>query len=326
MRGKPFSTWRWVAIGLLPALVVFGGPSAGAATLRWKFQPGETLHYVMDQKTKTAVKAGGPQDLKSTMSQTIDMEWAVKDVDGDGQASLTQTITRVRTKIESGLGAAFEFDSKDPKDPEGPIGTSIAPLLRALVGAEFAFKMNSQGELSDVKVPSKVLDSLKKTGTLGGAAGMFSEEGLKNMVTESSLALPKEELEKGKSWTRQTKIPMAPIGAMTLDKTYSYQGASPKDGKTLERIDLDTKVDFQLAPGDTIEVKIQAQEGKGSFFFDNKSGRIADSSVSEKLEMLFKLKVGDQQKEVVQVNETSTTMKLVPGPAGDGGEADSSKK
>jgi hypothetical protein len=58
-------------------------------------------------------------------------------------------------------------------------------------------------------------------------------------------------------------------------------------------------------------MKIQSQEGKGSFFFDNAAGRVADSTVSEKLEMLFKLKLGDQAKEVVQGNETTTTMKLV---------------
>lgn len=314
MRGKPFSAWRWVAIGLLPALTVYGGAasSARAAGLRWKFKPGETLHYVMDQKTVTAVKAGGPQDLKSTMSQTIDLEWAVKELGSDGQASLTQTITRVRTKIESAFGA-FEFDSKEAKDPDGPVAANLAPLLRALVGAEFAFKMNELGELSDVKVPEKVLESLKKSGTLGGAAGMFSEEGLKNMVTESSLAFPKEEFEKGKSWTRQTKIPMPPLGTMVLDKTYRYQGGEPKGGKDLERIDLVTKVDFQLTPGDDIEVKIQAQEGEGRFHFDNGNGRIADSSVREKLEILFKLKVGDQSKEVVQGNETTTTMTLVAG-------------
>lgn len=319
MRMLPGSAWRWGVVGLL-VLACMGESYAGAATLRWKFQPGETLHYVMDQKTITAVK-GGPQDIKSTMSQTIDMEWAVKEVGADGQASLTQTITRVRTKIESGLIAAFEFDSNEAKDPEGPIAANLAPLLRALVGAEFAFKMTPEGELTDIKVPAKVLDALKKSGTLGGNTGMFSEEGMKNMVRESSLALPKEELEKGKSWTRQTKIPMPPLGTMTLDKNYTYQGPETKDGKNLERINLATKVDIQLTPANNIEMKVQSQEGQGSFFFDNASGRVAESNVSEKIEMVFKIKVADQEQEMTQGNETTTTMKLVKP-----GESDSSKK
>jgi len=318
MRILRVSARRWVVVGLL-VLAGSGASHASAAGLRWKFQPGETLHYVMDQKTTTSVK-GGPQDVKSTMSQVIDLEWAVKEVGPDGLASLTQKITRVRTKIEAAFGA-FEFDSKEAKDPEGLIGASLVPLLRALVGAEFTFKMSPQGELTDVKVPDKILETLKKMGAAGGSGGMFSEEGMKNMVSESSLALPKGDLEKGKSWTKQTKIAMPPIGSMTLDKTYSYQGADTKDGKNLERIDLDTKVDIQPAPANNIEIKIQSQDGKGTFFFDNATGRIADSRVSEKLEMQFKLKLMDQEKEITQGNETTTTMKLVPG-----GESDPSKK
>ncbi|WP_406697572.1 DUF6263 family protein [Singulisphaera sp. Ch08] len=321
MRSRSLTTRRlgWIGLQLLLVVAGFGGSSARAATLQWKFQPGETLRYSMDQKTLTSVK-GGPRDIKSTMSQVIDMEWVVKEVGTDGLASLTQKVTRVRTKIESAFGV-FEFDSQEAKDPEGPIAAGLVPLLRGLVGAEFSFKMNAQGEMSDVKVPEKMLESIKKSGSLGGNAGMFSEEGMKNMVVESSLAVPKEDLEKGKSWTRESKISMPPIGTMQLNKTYSYQGAETKDAKNLERIDLVTKVDIKLEPGNNIDMKVQSQEGKGSFFFDNVAGRIAESTVSEKLEMVFTLKVGDQESRIIQGNETTTSMKLVKGP-----EADSTKK
>ncbi|SIO45478.1 hypothetical protein SAMN05444166_4868 [Singulisphaera sp. GP187] len=320
MRVIPLATWRGNMVGWLLLVVAgFSGASAHAATLHWKFQPGETIHYAMDQKTITSVK-GGPQDIKSTMSQTIDMDWGVKEIGADGLTRLTQTVTRVRTKIEAAFGT-FEFDSQASKDPEGPVAAGLVPLLRALVGAEFSFKMNAQGEMSDVKVPEKVLETIKKSGALGGNSGMFSEDGLKNMVIESGLAVPKEELGKGKSWARESKLSMQPIGTMTLDKTYIYQGPETKDAKDLERIDLVTKVDIQLTPGNNIDMKVQSQDGKGSFFFDNAAGRVAESTVSEKIEMVFKLKVGDQETQIIQGNETTTTMKLVNAQA-----ADSSKK
>jgi hypothetical protein len=321
MRVIPLTAWRWGLAGLLLLVVAGfrGSTAAQAATLRWKFQPGETLHYAMDQKTITSVK-GGPQDIKSTMSQTIDMEWVVKDISADGLASLTQTVTRVRSKIESAFGA-FEFDSKEAKDPEGPIAAGLVPLLRALVGAEFSFKMNAQGEMSDVKVPEKVLESIKKSGSLGGNAGKFSEDGMKNMVVEAGLAFPKEDLEKGKSWTRESKISMLPIGTMIHEKVYTYQGPETKEAKNLERIDLVTKIDIQLAPGNNIDMKVQSQDGKGSFLFDNAAGRVAESTVREKIEMVFTLKVGDQENQIIQGSETTTNMKLVKGQ-----EADPSKK
>src|SRR5690242_15955966 len=48
------SALRWGLVGLV--LAGMGGPAARGATLRWKFRPGETLHYVMDQKTVTTAK------------------------------------------------------------------------------------------------------------------------------------------------------------------------------------------------------------------------------------------------------------------------------
>ncbi len=302
MRTRSLSARRWVLAGLLVIAAVAVPPARGAS-LRWKFQPGETLHYVMDQSAITSVK-GGPQDIKTTTTQTIDMDWTVKEVGADGVASLTQTITRVRTKIESAF-ATFEYDSQAPKDPEGPVAAGLLPMLKALVGAQFSFRMTPQGELSDVKVPDSLIEALRKAGPAGGA-GMFTAEGMKNMVTESSLALPKDDLEAGKSWNRQTKVPMPPIGSMTIDKTYKFQGPDAAAGKDVVRIDLDTKIDVQPAADAKIDVKVKSQEGKGSFYFDNAAGRVSDSKVSEKIEMVFTV----QNAEITQGNETTTSMKL----------------
>src|SRR5262249_10693052 len=148
---------------------------------------------------------------------------------------LTQTLDRIRTKIDSSLGT-FEYDSKSDKPPEGAIAAGVVPTLKALVGATFRYKMSPQGELSDVQVPEGLLKALREAGPMGNV-GMFSEQGLKNMINESSLALPKEDLVKGKSWTRKATIPAPPVGTLTLDKTYTCEG--PGDGG--EKIGLQVK-------------------------------------------------------------------------------------
>lgn len=299
------TAWR-LGLAALVVLAGLGGATTRAAALKWKFQQGETLHYVMDQTVTTSL-TGGPQDIKTTTNQTIDMQWNVKEVAADGAATLTQTVTRVRTKIESPF-ATFEYDSKAGKDPEGPIAAGIVPLLKALIGAEFSFKMSPQGELTDVKIPESLSKAMREAGPAGGGS-MFSEEGLKNMVTESSLAIPGGDLEKGKSWTKQTKIPMPPVGDMMIDKTYSFQGADSAASKDVMRIDLQTKVEVKPMAGSNLDIRIKSQDGKGSFFFNNASGRVSDSKVSEKIELVFKV----QDKEVTQANETTTRMKLGAG-------------
>jgi hypothetical protein len=307
---------RWAAPALGPALTLAllglaaaAGP-AGAATLRWKFKPGEALHYQMDQKTVTQIKLSN-QDannpgIKTTNTQVIDMTWKVGSVAADGTAEVTQTIDRLQTKIEM-PGAAFEYDSKADKAPEGPIAAAVVPMLKALVGARFEFKMTPRGELSDVKIPESLVKALKEAGP-AASGGMFTEDGLKNMIHESSLALPDEDLAKGKSWDRSAKMPPSPIGVMTLAKTYTYEG--PADSG--EKIGLSVKMSLEPAADNKIDVKIGAQDGKGTFIFDNKAGRVATSNVSEKVDMT--ISVMNQQ--ITQNLETSTSMKLLDGNIG----------
>jgi len=218
-------------------------PARAAEPLRWKFSPGETLKYTMDQQTSQGMKAQG-QEFKTTLNQTVDLHWNVKGVTG-GVADMTQTIDRVRTKIE-GPGQVFEFDSSAEKAPEGPIATLLTPLLKALVGAEFSFKMDGRGQLSDIKVPQKLLDSLKQAGPAAAAGGMFSEEGMKNLISQSSLSLPEGDVEKGANWKQQSKVPLPMIGTLLMDKTYTYAGADEKaPGRS--KITLDTKVKLEPA-------------------------------------------------------------------------------
>lgn len=304
----------WVAAGLGVALAFSAAARAGAegVKLRWKFKAGEALHYQMEQKTVTAMKNNG-QDIKTTHTQTIDMTWKVGDVAEDGTASITQSIDRIRTKIDAAF-ASLEFDSKDPKEQEGPIAAAVIPALKAMVGASFQYKMNPRGELSDVKVPEGLIKKLQESNPSAGGAGMFSEEGLKNMINESALALPAEDLEKGKSWNRQTKLPPSPVGTMSFDKTYTFNGETDGVGQ----IGLTSKIALEPTPGNNVEIKLASQEGKGTFAFDNKAGRVTESSVSQKIEMSITV----MNNQIAQSTDTTSNMKLITDkPAEKGADA-----
>lgn len=298
--------WSWATIAVLAAAVLGAGltPASGAEALRWKFKAGETLKYTMDQKTTTNMKAMG-QEIKTTLNQTINLHWKVKNVSSEGVAELTQTIDRIRTKIEF-PGVPFEYDSDGDKAPEGPISALLVPLLKALVGAEFSFKMNGRGDLTDIKVPPKLVEAISKAGpAAAGGGGMFSEEGMKNMITQSSLALPEAALEKGKSWSQQAKVPLPMLGTMIMDKTYTFQGADSKN-PALVQIGLNTKVTLEQAADANISVKIKAQDGKGDFTFDPNAGRVVSSRVNDQLQM----SISAMGQELEQATNTVTTMTL----------------
>jgi hypothetical protein len=173
------------------------------------------------------------------------------------------------------------------------------------VGAEFSFKMSGRGELSEIKVPQKLLDSLRQAGPEAAAGGMFSEEGLKNLISQSSLTLPDSSLDQGKSWTQQSKVPVPMIGTMVLDKTYTYMGLQPND-PAQRHITLDTKITLEPAADANVAVKIKSQAAKGDFSFDAEAGRIVTSRVNDQLQM--SLSVMGQEFE--QTTNTLTTMTL----------------
>src|SRR5690349_4191103 len=82
MRTRASSVHRWAIVGLV-VLGAQAGPAADGATLRWKFKPGETLHYVIDWKTSTST-AGGDKRVDAKTTLTLDMDWVVREVGGDG--------------------------------------------------------------------------------------------------------------------------------------------------------------------------------------------------------------------------------------------------
>jgi hypothetical protein len=309
---------RWGLLGLGLVLAGTGGPAARGATLRWKFKPGETLHYTMDQKTVTTAKLPGGQEIKTTLNQTIEMSWAVKGVDDGGAAELVQTLDRIRDQVEAPVGS-FAYDSKEPKEPEGLIASARVPLFKALLGAPIAFKMSPLGEPSDVRVPDKVATALRDLGPASAGAGaMFSEEGLKAMITQASLILPQDDVSEGKTWTRQTKNPVPPLGTMVIDATYRYEGPAPNAGPDVVKIGVETKVEIQpaeVADPNASGLKIRSQKSQGAYIFDNAAGHIRDSNMSEVVEVGATLKVGlgaaAKEMELTQSTETTTVRKLV---------------
>jgi hypothetical protein len=300
-RSVPGTRWGAAGLALAAWACLAAQPAFGADTLSWKFKPGETLRYTMEQNTTQGMKAMG-QEFKTKLTQTVDLHWSVKSVSSDGVADLGQTIDRVRTKVE-GPGTTFEFDSQSDKAPEGPIAPVLAPLLKALVNAEFTFKMNPKGELSDVKIPPKLIDSLKNAGPAAVGGGMFSEEGLKNLISQSSLSLPGGVIDPGKTWNSKARLPLPMIGTMIMDKNYTYDG--PGSGG-LSKISLNTKVTLEPAADSNVAVKITSQDGKGEFSFDPEAGRVQSSQINDKLQLSLSI----QGQTLEQTTDTVTTMKL----------------
>ncbi len=308
---------RRLAAGWLCLLAVAGPAVAAdspppATSLRWKFKQGEILHYTMNQSTTNSYKPKNGVEATSLMSQIVDLHWTVRSVSADGAADLTQTVDRIRTRIEgAGQPSAFEFDSDSKQPPaDGPIAAQLVPLLKTLVGAEFTYKMSAMGELTDVKVPDTLMESVRQANS-GGGKTVFSDEGMKNLVTQSGLTLPEKPIDPGGTWNHQNKVPLPLLGTMVMDKTYRLKGTDASPPRRAE-IELETRVTIQPAPQAGVALKIKSQDGKGEFAFDLDRGRVVSSRVEDLLVMTLSV----QDQEIDQSTKTVTEMRLSPESAG----------
>jgi hypothetical protein len=302
----------------LVVIVGSAGASAQGATLRWKFKPGQKLYYVMDQRSVTLAILPGGEQMRTTLSQTIELTWTVKSVDPSGQAELTQTITRIRDQLE-GLVGSYTYDSKEGGDPPGLIAAAKLPVFKALLGAEIPFKMNPRGETVEVRFPEALAKKLGELGPAAGAAGaMFTEDGMKEMISRSGLVLPEEDLAPGKSWTQQSRN-ASPVGTLILVSTYRYEGPAQSASTNAVKIALEIKADIQPAEGDARDnagaLKIKSQKSEGTYTFDNVAGHVVGSTQKESIEVAATVKVGlgatAREMEITQSNDSTTTRKLV---------------
>ena len=296
---------RWVCLAaLVGGLGLVESAHAAPTTLRWKFKAGEVLRYESAQTTVSRFKQPDGPEVTQTLTLTLDLTWKVKEVDPQGVASLTQTIDRIRTTATMPFGK-FSFDSKENGDASSPAG----PIFKMLTGAEFLFKMNPKGELSDIQLSEKLVNSLRTDKDTPGAQGQFSEAGLKNMLVQMGLVFADEALDTGKTWNRKLAIPAGPGGeTRDIEQLYTYTGPETS-GKPLEVVTMATT--FQpVAPDPNVPVKIKSQEATGRYLFDNESGRISTSTVTEKVDLTGEV----QGATITQSNETTTVLTLQAAP------------
>jgi hypothetical protein len=305
------SRWSLLALSLavLAATLCPAGSQAAERTLRWKFKAGDSLGCVIDQQMVQTLKIAN-EDVKITISQLIDLRWDVKDVSSDGVASMTQTIDKIRMKVETPQGVAIDYDTSSGKDPEGQ-AAMLTPMFKALVKQPMTYNMSSSGVITDLQLPKEMIDGFKKVPGIERMGGMFSEDGMKQMISQGALTLPAESIDVGKTWQNEAVVDQGPLGKMKSTTVYKYAGVEMHDGKEMDKIESTVTLEYPDADKAEAKVELTEQEGKGTIYFDNSIGRVSDSTAKSKMKMTVTV-LGMK---VDTVNDMTMTMKYGPAPA-----------
>jgi Family of unknown function (DUF6263) len=271
-----------LAVAGLAAWSLTAAAATAQTTLRYKFKEGETLKYVLEQKMKMNMDVMG-NNIEMNMNQTSDMTWSVGKVDDKGNAKITVKFGRQKMSMKSPMGNV-DVDSNNSQEPDDQLGQVLFKVVKALAGMEVSGTLSPLGEYSDVVVPEKALKEFQDLPGSANLGDMFSPEGIKRMMSQSGLIMPKEAISKGKTWKSKTDMKL-PIGKMIAEVDYTYGGPEDKDGRSLEKIALKPKATLEPDPNSPIVMKLKAHSGTGAAYFDNEAGRLQEVTNQQTMEM-----------------------------------------
>src|SRR5262249_52966644 len=160
--------------------------------------------------------------------------------------------------LDAAMGKV-EVDSENAQEPSDRIGQMFHRVAKGLAGVEATATLTPWGEYTNVKIPETTLKALQNipTEALGRT---FSAEGVKCMMCQTGLVMPKEQVNKGKSWKNKTEMKL-PFGKMLVETDFSFDGSTEQDGRTLEKILLKPMAKIEPDPKAPFAIKIKSQEG-----------------------------------------------------------------
>lgn len=282
-----------LALFLWAAVVV--QPASAEGPICYKFAQGQKLRYTTTQKIKMSIQQGDKPLMEPTTDVMTDMVWEVKEVKEDGSAVIDQTTTRFQIKTTGMSGQEFEIDSASEQEPAGPIAKTLAPMLKTMIGEPFRVTMTSRGQLTDVQIPDKVTESLKKSPIAGQIGELFTKEGFKKTIQQGSIVFPEGDLTIGQEWTSKFEAKNPAFGGIqTVETKYRYEGQEKIQDRMLEKFSIEMKLDFgKIADGPlSAMISMGDQESNGTIYFDREAGRM--KSAETYLKMNMKITAGEQ--------------------------------
>lgn len=283
-------------------LIACGSSLTAQEQLAWKFTPGESLKYVVNQKMDMTMNVAGKKQVVA-MTQIMDMHWKIAEVDSrNGDARMAQTVERLQMNSQGGPFGTVAFDSSSTTVPDSPLGKTLSEVFKVMIGKEFDVQMRSTGKIENVSVPESLIEGLKKAGSAGNA---LDESTLKQMMTQSAITLPEKPIQSGEEWDSAQQIEM-PFGTMAVKSKLTYQGIDPKTGYAM--IAMKPVISVTPKQGAAINLTLNKSEGNGIVQFDVARGRIARSD----LDLTMEMQVKSFGQVIDQTIHQTTSMALAP--------------
>ena len=276
---------------------------ADETPLVWKFQAGDEHHYQMTQDMDMEMSIGtADRKIETSFEQVLDMTWKIEKVDDQGFAKMLQSVDRVRMDMQAPGQQEMHYDTESEEAPSG-FGAMVGPMFKAMTAEPFKMTFTPRGKITDLEMPESLAKAMKAIPGAAAMGEMFSDEGFKNMIQQSSLILPEpKDLEPGHEWASKAEMKNAQFGQLEVETTYRYLGTREVEGKPYEVFSIAMQMDFGEGPGG-VQIDITSHESHGEILFSREEGRLQSSKVQQVIEMNIVAGNQEMKQKMVQTME-----------------------
>lgn len=258
----------------LAALQVFVlAATTNAATLEWKFAPGDQEQYRMTQ----VAKLSGSQTI-AEVEQDLGLEWKVLEAGDDGIARISLRVSSFSFLAKGPDGQEVRLDSQSSEEPQG-YSAMLAPIGKQLAETSVEFSMSRTGKVSDMKVPDQLAGAVKSIPSgkkFGQDGGMESFEAFARLGAPWSF--PRGEVADLQEWAETRDVEMPVLGKLNAEYVYKVVGEPTETEATIEQR-------LRVAQEQTAKSRLINQESSGTIVFNIEAGRPENSTLTFRAEL-----------------------------------------
>jgi hypothetical protein len=297
---------------------------ASGITLRYGWTKGDVLKYRMSLQSDTkmtGMPGAEPASVGQTMTQQISL--TVADVDAFGKATLTETVTAIRTEINGPMGRMV-FDSASPAPSStDPMSTAMAKSFSALIGAPVTIVIAADGAVQKVEGASRIVQKIVAGMGSDAAAGpveqilgsMFSDEALRSMTEQSFTHFAPQPVKVGGTWNGRIALGNQAVGKVAGALTFTLKSVEGTGNAARAAIGVAMVLTQTTPPPPgpmNMTLKLGDSRGDGEVLFDLGRGRIVKSTMVAGMTSTVNMTGRDGAPVTVNSNVKSTvTLELV---------------
>jgi hypothetical protein len=277
-------------------VLVVPGLAAAQVTLVWKLEAGDRFALVEKAQVRQTIKLMN-SETRQDVNQARRSRISVLKKNADGSLVVEQKFENVKVE-PSGEGP--DFNTK---------------ALKQLEGSSFWFHVDAQGQIGRVEGYDTLVKQLVKENFADAKLirSVLTEESFKRGVESWLGFVPKTAVEKGKSWQNKSSLPLGPLGAMAVEKTYTLKDFD-KNTQTA-KITFTGRGTYQ-APADDTASPLKVTGGllrlpkfSGSISFNVDKGRLIESETRFALEGKLAATLNNASVDLELTQEQTVTVK-----------------